>query len=32
VGGLEQWLQHRMGHRQLIRRALMTWLNSDVAA
>jgi hypothetical protein len=26
VGGLEAWLQHRMGHRGLIRRALTTWL------
>jgi hypothetical protein len=32
VGGLEQWLQHRMGHRALIRRALLTWLDSEVAA
>lgn len=26
VAGLEGWLQHRMGHRGLIRRALSTWL------
>jgi len=26
VGGLEGWLQHRMGHRGLIRRALTGWL------
>jgi hypothetical protein len=26
VGGLEAWLQHRMGHRGLIRRALTVWL------
>jgi hypothetical protein len=26
VGGLEAWLQHRMGHRGLIRRALTAWL------
>jgi hypothetical protein len=26
VGGLEAWLQHRMGHRGLIRRALTGWL------
>ncbi len=26
VGALEGWLQHRMGHRGLIRRALMVWL------
>jgi hypothetical protein len=32
VGGLEQWLQHRMGHRGLIRRALTTWLSGEVAA
>ncbi|MGZ8626030.1 MAG: hypothetical protein ACXWXK_05080 [Actinomycetota bacterium] len=28
VGGLESWLQHRMGHRGLIRRALMVWLTT----
>lgn len=32
VGGLETWLQHRMGHRGLIRRALTTWLSGEVAA
>jgi hypothetical protein len=32
VGGLEAWLQHRMGHRALIRRALTTWLSGEVAA
>jgi hypothetical protein len=32
VGGLETWLQHRMGHRALIRRALATWLSGEVAA
>jgi hypothetical protein len=32
VGGLETWLQHRMGHRGLIRRALTTWLSAEVAA
>ena len=26
VGGLETWLQHRMGHRGLIRRALTAWI------
>jgi uncharacterized protein len=26
VGALEAWLQHRMGHRGLIRRALTTWI------
>jgi hypothetical protein len=26
VGGLESWLQHRMGHRGLIRRAITAWL------
>ncbi len=26
VGALESWLQHRMGHRGLIRRALVGWL------
>lgn len=26
VGALEAWLQHRMGHRGLIRRALTVWL------
>jgi hypothetical protein len=26
VGGLETWLQHRMGHRGLIRRALLAWM------
>lgn len=26
VGGLEAWLQHRMGHRGIIRRALTAWL------
>jgi hypothetical protein len=26
VGALETWLQHRMGHRGLIRRALTAWL------
>jgi hypothetical protein len=26
VGGLEGWLQHRMGHRGLIRRSLLAWL------
>lgn len=28
VGGLEGWLQHRMGHRGLIRRALLAWLSA----
>jgi hypothetical protein len=32
VGGLEGWLQHRMGHRGLIRRGLQTWLSREVAA
>ncbi|HYG71124.1 MAG TPA: DNA double-strand break repair nuclease NurA [Actinomycetota bacterium] len=32
VGGLEAWLQHRMGNRLLIRRALTTWLSGEVAA
>ncbi|HEX9123416.1 MAG TPA: hypothetical protein VF984_08660 [Actinomycetota bacterium] len=32
VGGLEGWLQHRMGHRGLIRRALSGWLSQQVAA
>jgi hypothetical protein len=32
VGGLEGWLQHRMGHRALIRRALQEWLSGEVAA
>ena len=31
VGGLEGWLQHRMGHRGLIRRALMAWLTAGGA-
>jgi len=26
IGALEGWLQHRMGHRGLIRRALTTWI------
>ncbi len=29
VGALESWLQHRMGHRGLIRRALTAWLTGD---
>lgn len=29
VGGLEAWLQHRMGHRGLIRRALTAWLTQQ---
>ncbi len=29
VAGLEAWLQHRMGHRALVRRALETWLTSQ---
>jgi hypothetical protein len=32
VGALESWLQHRMGHRGLIRRALAERLTSEVAA
>lgn len=32
VGGLETWLQHRMGHRAVIRRALLAWLSDGVAA
>jgi hypothetical protein len=28
VAGLEVWLQHRMGHRALVRRALQMWLTS----
>lgn len=32
VGGLETWLQHRMGHRGLIRRALTAYLSREVAA
>ena len=32
VGGLETWLQHRMGDRRLIRRALTQWLTQEVAA
>jgi hypothetical protein len=28
VGGLERWLQHRMGHRGLVRRALTAWLTT----
>ncbi len=31
VGGLEAWLQHRMGHRGLIRRALTEWLIQEAA-
>lgn len=31
VGGLETWLQHRMGHRGLIRRALAEWLTREAA-
>jgi len=31
VGGLEAWLQHRMGHRGLIRRALAEWLTREAA-
>ena len=26
VGGLEAWLQHRLGHRGVVRRALTSWL------
>lgn len=29
VGGLKTWLQHRMGHRGLIRRALTAWLTEQ---
>jgi uncharacterized protein len=29
VGALESWLQHRMGHRGLIRRALVQWLTGQ---
>jgi hypothetical protein len=29
VSGLEGWLQHRMGHRGLIRRALTVWLSTQ---
>jgi hypothetical protein len=29
VGGLEGWLQHRMGHRGLIRRTLLAWLTRE---
>lgn len=32
VAGLERWLQHRMGHRGLIRRALIEWLTQTVGA
>ena len=32
VGALESWLQHRMGHRGLIRRALAERLTAEVAA
>jgi len=32
VGGLEGWLQHRMGHRGLIRRALTAWLTARLTA
>jgi len=31
VGGLETWLQHRMGHRGLIRRAITEWLMREAA-
>lgn len=31
VGALEAWLQHRMGHRGLIRRALVEWLTRQPA-
>ena len=31
VGGLETWLQHRMGHRGLIRRAITEWLVGEAA-
>ena len=31
VGGLETWLQHRMGHRGLIRRAITEWLVREAA-
>ncbi len=29
IGALEAWLQHRMGHRGLIRRALVEWLTAQ---
>jgi hypothetical protein len=29
VGALESWLQHRMGHRGLVRRALVEWLTAQ---
>lgn len=29
VGALEGWLQHRMGHRGLVRRALTVWLTAQ---
>lgn len=29
VGALEAWLQHRMGHRGLIRRALTAWISDQ---
>ena len=29
VGALEGWLQHRMGHRGLIRRSLTAWLTAQ---
>lgn len=31
VSALEGWLQHRMGHRGLIRRALTAWLTEQAA-
>ncbi len=32
VGALEGWLQHRMGHRGLVRRALTVWLTAQARA
>lgn len=32
VGALEGWLQHRMGHRGLVRRALTAWLTAQARA
>jgi uncharacterized protein len=31
VGALETWLQHRMGHRGLIRRTITEWLMREAA-
>jgi hypothetical protein len=29
IGALESWLQHRMGHRGVVRRALVEWLTNQ---